>query len=59
MMKQEFITIFALVLTKFHCVSRHDTACKYWDALLVSMLLWPCTVLILCSPRIMTISEEK
>ena len=32
MMKQEFITIFALVLAKFHCASRHDTACKYWDS---------------------------
>ena len=32
MMKQEFITIFALVLAKFLCASRHDTACKYWDS---------------------------
>ena len=32
MMKQEVITILALVLAKFQSASRHDTASKYWDS---------------------------
>ena len=35
MMRQKVISLLpflALVLPKFHCASRHDTACKYWDS---------------------------
>ena len=32
MMRQEVISILALVLTKFHCSSIHDTDCKYWNS---------------------------
>ena len=46
-MKQEVITILALVLTKFQSASRHDTGSKYWDSPSPCYELKPCTVLIL------------